>query len=86
MSELVSLLNYFQIIIERFSKYINRQKILKIAQYNKKIQKIFNLNINDYKKYSKIFTKIDIELIPKKNEYGYFINLSTLKENYRKKY
>ena len=44
------LLNYFQIIIESFSKYINRQKILKIAQYNKKIQKIFNLNINDYKK------------------------------------
>ena len=80
------LLNYFQIIIESFSKYINRQKILKIAQYNKKIQKIFNLNINDYKKYSKIFTKIDIELIPKKNEYGYFINLSTLKENYRKKH
>ena len=85
MSELVSLLNYFQIIIESFSKYINRQKILKIAQYNKKIQKIFNLNINDYKKYSKIFTKIDIELIPKKNEYGYFINLSTLKENYKEK-
>ena len=53
------LLNYFQIIIERFSKYINRQKILKIAQYNKKIQNIFNLNINDYKKYSKIFTKIE---------------------------
>ena len=42
--------------------------------------------MNDYKKYSKTFTQIGIELIPKKNEYGYFINLSTLKENYRKKY
>ena len=40
------LLNYFQIIIESFSKYKKKQKILKIAQYNKKIQKIKKMNMD----------------------------------------
>ena len=36
------------------------------------MQKILNINLNDYKE---IHAKIDIEIIPAKNNYGKFINV-----------
>ena len=37
------------------------------------MQKRLNLSINDYKEYSEIYTPIEIELIPFKNEFDEFI-------------
>ena len=44
------------------------------------MQNRLNINISDYKEYSENFTSIEIEIIPKKNEYGKFINILNKKE------
>ena len=62
------------------SKYILSQifdnvrliKKLEIARYNKNIKKKLKIKINDFKKEYSI---IEIEIIPKENEYGKFIDL-----------
>ena len=59
---------------------LERIKSLNIIKYNKNMQKRINININDYKKYFEIYSSIEIELIPKKNEWVNFINISN-KEN-----
>ena len=33
------------------------------------------MNINDYKEYPKIYSSIEVEIIPLNNKYGYFINI-----------
>ena len=48
------------------------KKLLEITKYNKRIQKILNININEYKEYHE---QIEIEIIPEKNKYGKFINI-----------
>ena len=65
------------------SKYILKQifdnlkinESLEIIKYNKKIQNRLNIKINDYIYCSETYTKIEIEIIPKKNIYGKFINI-----------
>ena len=57
---------------------LNKNKSLKIINYNKRIQKRLKISINDYKEYSSII----IEIIPVKNEYGTFINIKKDEENY----
>ena len=54
---------------------LQKKKLLKFIQYNKKIQNKFSIDINDYKEYSEIFTPIEIEIIPVKNKFGDFINI-----------
>ena len=67
--------------------FVNIKKILKfeIIKYNKKLQNRLNLNIDNYREYSEIFTPIEIEIIPIKikNEYGKFININ---RNYKSNY
>ena len=53
---------------------IKQKKKLEINKYNKSLKKRLNLNINDYKEYSEIYSSIEIEIIPAKNKYGKFIN------------
>ena len=68
------------ILIKIWSKYIlikifenlKENKLLNIINYNKKYQKLMNKNIKDYEKE---FSKIEIEIIPKKNEFGKFVNI-----------
>ena len=43
---------------------------MEIIKYNKNIKKKLKTRINDYKK---AYSKIEIEIIPKENEYGRFI-------------
>ena len=43
-------------------KIINVKKLLAIIKYNKKLQKRVNININKIKKYSELFSSIEIEL------------------------
>ena len=73
--------NYFQSDLENIkSKYIlkiifnnlQRNKYLKIIKYNKKTQNRLDVTFHDYAKYSE---EIEIEIIPKKDGFGNFINI-----------
>ena len=64
------------------SIFNNFQKIktLEIIKYNKRIQKILGVNINDYKEY---YEKVEIIIKPKqklKNKYNKFINFEKKEE------
>ena len=61
---------------------LNKKNALKIVKYNKNFQKRINLNINDYKNYSEIYSSIEIEIIPNNIEYGEFININKEDESY----
>ena len=52
-----------------------KKKKLEIVKYNKRIQNRLNLDVKDYKEYSETYSSIEIEIIPKKDEY-YFININ----------
>ena len=51
--------------------YILKNKYFGMIKYNKNMQKKMNLNINDYKE----FSKIELEIIPKKRVMKKFINV-----------
>ena len=69
------------------SKYILKQifdnlkenKLLKIINYNKNIQKILNKGVLDF---INEYSKIEIEIIPKENIYDKFINIPKKYESY----
>ena len=65
-------------IIIKIFEHLNQNRLLNIIHYNKKYQKLMNKNLTFYKNE---FLKIEIEIIPKENEYGKFINI---KKNIRK--
>ena len=48
---------------------MTKKKKLEIVKYNKRMQNRMNLSVKDYKEYC----EIEIEIIPKKDEYGKFI-------------
>ena len=56
-------------ILKQIFFILHRKCFLKIVQYNKQLQKTFNLSIKEYKKYS----EIEIEITLK--GYGKFINI-----------
>jgi hypothetical protein len=62
--------------------YLYITKSLDIIKYNKKIQKRIDININDYKKCSEIYSSIEIEVAPIKNKYDKFINIKKYDEIY----
>ena len=62
-------------ILKKILNVLQKIKICEIIRYNKKLQNIFNLNINDYKEFSQKFSPIKIEIKPSKHKYGNFINL-----------
>ena len=68
--------------LERVFNYMHKVAKLKIIKNNKNIQKRLKININDYKEYSEIYSSIEIEIIPKKNEYGKYINIKEGDEKY----
>ena len=69
------------------SKYILQQifdiqkqnKSLNIIRYNKKLKQMLKINI---KHYIKRYSIIEIEIIPKENEYGNFINYDEKNESH----
>ena len=61
--------------IQKFFDYMLERKRLDIIKYNKNIQKRINIDINNYKEYSEKYSSIELEIIPKKNQYGQFINI-----------
>ena len=68
--------------LQKVFENIKRNKSLTIIKYNKKMQNRLNINIKDYKEYSELYSSIEIEIIPIKNEYGEFINIKGDKSYY----
>ena len=62
-------------ILKKLFYNLLKKKSLDIIKYNKNIQKRINISIKDYKEYSEIYSSIEIEIKPIKNEYGKFINI-----------
>ena len=60
----------------------HKRRALEVIRYNKNIQQRINININDYKENSKIYSSIEIELIPAKKLFGEFINIEKEDEKY----
>ena len=66
-------------VLQKLFGIMSKRKKLEITKYNKKIQNRLNLCIKNYKNYYETFTPIEIEIIPKENEYcqNYtFININ----------
>ena len=59
-------------ILKQIFNDLDKKVSLEIIRYNKRIKKRLNKDINNYKKYLQII----IEIIPKENIYGSFINIS----------
>ena len=57
-------------ILQKIFYNLEHKKLLEIIHYNKRIQSLLNIGLNDY---INEYLKIEIELIPKKNKYGHFI-------------
>ena len=69
--------------LQKICDYLNRKKSLEIFKYNKNIQKRLNININNYKEYSEIYSSIEIELMPIENNDGkLFINIPEDEKKY----
>ena len=62
-------------ILKKIFNIMNKNKLLLIVKYNKKLQNRLNLSIKDYKEYSELYSPIEIELKLVDNKYGYFINI-----------
>ena len=52
-----------------------KKKSLDIVKYNKKLQNRINIDTNDDKEFSQIYSSIEIEIKPSKNENLKFINI-----------
>ena len=68
-------------IKKKIFKNLSKNISLNIIKYNKFFQNQLDINMNDYKECLEKYTKIEIELIPFKNKFGKFINI-TNKEKY----
>ena len=67
-------------ILRKIFDYLNKKKSLEITNLNKKLQNRLEININDYIENCETNTTIEIEIIPKKNKYGKFINIINKEE------
>ena len=65
-------------ILKAILRNLKVHKYFDIIKYNKKLQKRLNLSLVDYKE----FSKIEIEIVPHKNEYGKFINFKNSEKQY----
>ncbi len=72
--------NFF--LIKLLFDNISKKKSFNIIKYNKKIQKRVNINIYDYIKASKIYSSIEVEIIPVNHKYGKFININAGDEKF----
>ena len=70
--------------LKKIFEYMKTNKYLTSVKYNKKLQKRLNLNINDFKDYSQLYSPIEIELNIVNNKYHnkQFINISDNKKEY----
>ena len=82
MAEIINNLNKNDLILKIRSKYIvmlifdNLKE--ELLRYNKKYQNMMKRKLKDYKN---VFSKIEIEIILKENEFGKFINIENKNMN-----
>ena len=69
-------------ILKKIFNIMKKNKFLDIIKYNKKLQKRFNLSINDYKDYFQLYSPIEIELEIFRYNHGNFINISNDEKEY----
>ena len=62
-------------IFKKIFDNMEKNKSFLIMKYNKKLQKRLNLNIDDYKECSQLYSSIEIELKIGDNKFGQFINI-----------
>ena len=55
---------------------LQKNKLLDVIRHNKKIKNILNIKLKDYKEYSELYSSIELEILPVKNYYGKFINIT----------
>ena len=65
-------------IMRKIINNLNKIKLLEIIRYNQKFQKFFNITINDYNYYSKLYSSVEVELKVVDNKYDEFINILKL--------
>jgi hypothetical protein len=61
---------------------LHKRRTLELIRYNKYMQQRINININNYKDSSRIYSSIAIELIPAKKLFGEFIHIGKEDEKY----
>ena len=59
-----------------------KKKSLDIIKYNKNLKDRLDISIKDYKEYSEIYSLIELEIKPVKNNYDKFININKENEMY----
>ena len=64
------------VALKKVFNNIQKRKTLEILRYNNYLLQKLNLNINDYKEYSELYSSIEIEIIPYINKEGIFINIT----------
>ena len=60
--------------------FLPTKKMLEIIKFSKRTQDKINISVDNYKKYSEIYSSIEIEVIPVLNKDGKFININNFDE------
>ena len=68
--------------IQKLFNNIQTRLSLEIIKSNIKIQKRLNININDYKIFSELYSSIELEITTIQNIYGSFINIQEEENKY----
>ena len=66
-------------ILAQIFEYIQQDRKLNIIRYNKKLKYKLNIKMDKFKK---AYSKIEIEIFPKENEYGRFIHIPNMKGDF----
>ena len=53
-----------------------QKKLLEIIKYNNNLKDRININLNNYKEYSEIYSQIELEIKPANKIYGKFIKIN----------
>ena len=69
-------------ILKKLCNNLEKKKLFNIIKYNKNIKNRINININDYKEFSELYSSIEIEIMLVNNKYGRFINIEDIEEKY----
>ena len=68
--------------LQKLFNNMEKKIFLEIIKYNSNIQKRLNININNYKNFSELYSSIELEIIPIQNGNGSFINIKEEDKKY----